>query len=332
MKLLAKDSAGILRVLRDVARHAGKRILASRGGELQDTHDLRGHESSVIDDVARSAVEAGLRKYWPEFKGRLFFELDPYLKHDIDDNRHPNLVLIIDELEGTTNTKRCLSSAFEYQPQACVSIALSEANSLKGLRVSAVYLLSEAKVFSAMRIERGYYMSFVEDSRIDPEEVRETRGDSRARVIVAGYSNSHRQKKAKLEEALWQAGIKVYEGCRASAVDLLGVIRNQFDAYIDLRALWSTKKDGVEQEAMLQVYDIAGILPVVLGSGLLVSDAFGNDWEAYEYNSSIPLVVSRGCGYRHKPSDPELQLNDVILDIVKPFAEKWAKEIEDASS
>ena len=162
-------------------------------------------------------------------------------------------------------------------------------------------------------------MSFRDGCRIDPESVCETRGDSRIRVYVIGYSNSHRLKKGELEQAIWDAGLKPYEGCRASGIDVINIIRNQADAYIDVRRCWSTlDENGVEKEAQLQCYDIAGVLPIALGCGLDVTDPTSGSWKRFGLMDAMPLIVSR-------PS-----VTKQLLGIVSPLAQQWLAEAESA--
>lgn len=294
-----------------VVREAGEQILVQRGVRITDTQQYKGHESSTIDDYARERVQAALERYLPDFEGTVRFELRPFTKTLIETEKHTPLVLIIDEIEGTTNTKRCLASALEYRPLALVSIALSLSRSLKDLIIGVVYTLDQGEVFSALKVESDF-LTFRNRTIINPEDVIHTRGDSKKRVFVIGYSNSHRIKKGELEQALYDKGFRVYEGCRASGMDAINLLRNAADAYIDLRSLWSTKdENGEEKEAMLEVYDIAGVIPVVEGCDLKVTDAEGESWQKYELEDTIPLIISR----------PDI--HQTILETIKPLVERW---------
>jgi fructose-1,6-bisphosphatase/inositol monophosphatase family enzyme len=257
-------------------------------------------------------MQAAIERHLPHFEGIIRTELQPYTKTLIEISEHSQLVLIIDEIDGTTNTKRCLTASLEYHPLSAVSIALSLTESLDDLVVGAVYTLDRGEVFSAFRICESDFLAFHNHRRIDPEEVIHIKGDSKKRVLVIGYSNSHRLKKGELEQVLYDQRMKVYEGCRSSGMDIVSLLRNQSDAYIDLRRYWSTK-DGQnkEREAMLQVYDIAGIVPIAEGCGLKVTDAEGKSWEDYSLDDTIPLIVSR----------PGIHAD--ILKTISPLVEKW---------
>lgn len=224
--------------------------------------------------------------------------------------------MIVDEIEGTTNTKRCLAATLEYRPQALVSLALSTSESLRDLILSAVYTLDQGEIFSALRVSEDSFLTFRNGQVIQPSSVVFTQGDSRKRILVIGYSNSHRLKKGEVEQALYDKGLRVYEGCRASGMDIINLLRNANDAYIDLRHYWSTKDEqGREKEAMLQVYDIAGVIPIAEGCGIKVTDAEGRSWREYSLEDTIPLIVAR----------PDI--HQLILDTIRPFVEKW-KEVK----
>jgi len=295
-----------------IVREAGEEILAQRGTKIFDTVDYKGHESSNIDIFARERVQAAIDRYLPELEGIVRFELRPFSKTLIEVDEHQPFVLIVDEIEGTTNTKRCLAAALEYQPLALVSLALSTSERLKDLVLSAVYTLDQGEVFSALCVDGDNFLTFRNGQVIQPSLVISTRGDSRKRILVVGYSNSHRIKKGEVEQALCDKKLKVYDGCRASGVDIINLLRNAIDAYIDLRHYWSTKDEqGKEKEAMLQVYDIAGVIPVAEGCGMKVTDAEGRSWWEYNLEDTIPLIVAR----------PDI--HQLILDTIKPFVEKW---------
>lgn len=294
-----------------VAEEVGEEILTQRDMRIADTSDYKGHESSTIDGFARERLQAALDRHVPDFEGIARFELRPFSKTLLEAKTHSRLVLIIDEIEGTTNTKRCLASGFEFKPQALVSIAISLSENLKDLVLGAVYTLDNGEVFSALRADGNDFLAFHGKRVINPQMVIQTRGDSRKRILVIGYSNSHRSQKGEVEQALYDKGLKVYDGCRASGMDVINIVRNLYDAYVDLRHFWSTKKDGQESEAMLQVYDIAGAVPIAEGCGLMVTDAEGKPWQEYGLEDTIPLVVAR----------PDI--HGIILKTIFPFIEKW---------
>ena len=318
MKTLGFDQKrDLLFALEKVVREAGEEILTQRGSKIFDTTDYKGHESSILDIFARERVQAALDRHLPELEGIVRFELRPFSKTLIEPEEHQHFVLIIDEIEGTTNTKRCLASSLEYRPMALVSLALSTSESLKDLVLGTVYTFDQGEVFSALRVADDSFLAFRNSQVIQPSSVLSTRGDSRKRILVVGYSNSHRIEKGEVEQALYDKKLKVYDGCRASGMDIINLLRNATDAYIDLRHYWSTKDEkGQEKEAMLQVYDSAGVIPIAEGCGMKVTDAEGKSWWEYNLEDTIPLVIAR----------PDI--HQLILDTIKPFVEKWKGEYE----
>jgi fructose-1,6-bisphosphatase/inositol monophosphatase family enzyme len=154
--------------------------------------------------------------------------------------------------------------------------------------VGAVYDMLNNVTFSGMRIE-GHHLAFADRMLLNPHDFAQKQGDSSTRIMVVGYSNKERAKKAEIEAAILAADrtgrdFRVYEGCRSSTIDVLNIARNQFDAYVDARALWP------QSGAMLYPYDIAGVIPVALGCGLVVTDAYGNPVNTYSAKN-VPLSV-----------------------------------------
>jgi len=313
MKTLVFDKKKeLLFALEKVVRETGREIIGQRGTSIFDTSDYKGHESSIIDSFARERMQAALDRHLPEFEGVIRFELRPFNKTLIEAQEHRPLVLIIDEIDGTTNTKRCLAANLEYRPMALVSLALSTSESLKDLVLGVVYTFDQDEVFSALCVSDDNFFGFRNGQVIKPSLILPTLGDSRRRILVVGYSNSHRLQKGEVEQALYDKKLKVYDGCRASGMDIINLIRNATDAYVDLRHYWSTKDEqGKEKEAMLQVYDVAGVIPVAESCGMRVTDAEGRSWREYGLNDTIPLVVAR----------PDI--HELILETVRPFIEKW---------
>lgn len=293
--------------LEQVVELSGEDILSFTGQILDET-PIRGHESSTIDRYARSRIEHYLNIFLPEIEGARRFELLPYeisLMTEQDAEERPReYYLIIDELDGTTNTKRALASNLNFRAQASVSIGFSLTERLGDLRVSAVYDIARQETFSSIKI--GNFLSFIGDTLIRPKQVEDIHGDSDARILVIGYSNKRRLEKGQLEDELVKKGkFRVYDGCRSSSIDVLNVIRGLYDAYIDPRAIW-----GRDSGAVLEAYDIAGVIPIALGSGMVVSDIYGESWEKYGGRDAIHLIISR----------PEV--HDEIIEIISPLAQK----------
>lgn len=314
MKILSFDQKrDLLFALEKVIKKIGEEIINPRGTKIFDTVDYKKHESSSIDIFARERMQIALDRHLPELKGIVRFELKPYRKTLIETEKQP-FVLIINEIEETTNTKCCLVAALEYRPLGLISLALSTNKSLKDLVLSAVYTFDQGEVFSALCVSDDDFLTFRNGQVISPATVVSTQGDSHKRILVIGYSNSHRLKKGEVEQVLYDKGFKVYDGCHASGMDVISLLRNATDAYVDLRHYWSTKdRLGQEKEAMLQAYDIAGVISIAEGCKIKVTDAEGRSWREYNLEDTIPLIIA-------KPD-----IHQLILDTIKPFVEKWKR-------
>ncbi len=285
------NAVEVMDSLVDIARQAGEEILSSKV-VIRDEGTVSGHETSSIDSVARNIVDNLLNEKLPHIDGVRRFELHPYERRLLMAAERGTLrgFFIIDEIDGTTNTKRAMASPFRYRPQAGVSIAFSPTEQMGDIQTVALYLLNDQETFSALRIG-DRYQAFHEGRLIRPTEIEATPGDSAQRVLVVGYSNSHRLEKAEIEDVLVrERGIRPYDGTRSSSVDIINVIRGQYDAYIDLRALWG---GDTRTEARLEAYDVAAAIPIALGAGLTASDGFGDSWKKYNGMLPLTLVVAR---------------------------------------
>jgi len=309
----------VVRILEQICQKVRQDVLAF-AGKVEDTVFEHGHESSTIDSYARFKMFEAIEDLLPEMSGSIRFELRPFIRSPLEKLATEDALLgslIIDEIDGTTNTKRCIASPLPYLPQAAISIAWSTTEFVADIQASCVTTLSGNHAFSAVKSENTF-ISFVDCKRIDPEDIVDVRGDSKPRVLVIGYSNSHRLKKGELEQAIYDSNIKTYEGCRSSTIDIINVIRGGYDAYVDMRALWSTKdNEGHEKEAQLQIYDAAGVLPVAEGCGLVISDHLGKPWTTYKTDGALPLIVSRPSVY------------DKLLKVIKPLTKKWNTALSD---
>jgi fructose-1,6-bisphosphatase/inositol monophosphatase family enzyme len=299
-----------------IVKGVGEKILGAKSSGLliEDTVEYKGHDSSSIDTFARQEMQALIDRHLSKRGGIVRFELDPYSRTFIEQPSPGGCCfLTIDEIEGTTNTKRCLASPLSYRPHAAVTMAIGTGPRLADIYASAIYTLDQGETYMAQRTTEGFN-TYRDRELINPAEVVLTLGDSKRRILVIGYSNSYRIKKAAVEQVLYDAGFKVYDGCRASTVDIINLMRNSYDAYIDLRSIWSTMRDGQEAEAMLQTYDIAAVIPCAVGCRLCVTDAEGNPWQNYGQEDTIPLVVSR----------PDI--HDKILELIAPNVTEWKSE------
>jgi fructose-1,6-bisphosphatase/inositol monophosphatase family enzyme len=323
-----EEKRELMRGLGEVAKAVGEEILTLKGEKIRDIEVFLGHEVSTIDEEAREIMERCLNIRFSKLESMLegirYYELRPreviLLKKKRGEVKEPQkYTLIIDEIEGTTNTKRALASGQNYRPISAISIALCLGENLGSIQVGVIYALDQKELYMAMRVDDGF-LAYRDDQLLYPEDFEKIKGDDHPRILVIGYSNKERIKKGELEDVLYNQGkFRVYEGCRASAVDIINILRNQYDAYVDLRALW-----GEKSGAMLQVYDVAGVIPIALGCGLRVSDVYDHSLDEYKRDDFIPLVISR--------SDPDLKIQERIIELTKPLVEKWKEEGENAGS
>lgn len=301
--------------LGEVVREVGTKIL-NFDGDVQDTRHIRGHEESTIDRYAYEWMLGSLEDHFSvfreeeQFTGTYLFEL-----HELQDIKEEGdvegkkLYLIGDEIDGTTNTKRALVSAFDYNPLAAVSIALCEEVNIGSMIVGVVYDMHNGTVFSGIKAEESY-MAFCDRRLLDPKDFEDKQGDTSTRILVVGYSNRERTKKGEIEQAILKADetkkdFRIYDGSRSTTMDVLSILRNQYDAYVDPRALWEGSG------AMLYPFDVAGVLPVALGCGLEVTDIYGNTIDGYTGKKEpLTMVVARKG------------LNERIVNAVKPIIER----------
>jgi fructose-1,6-bisphosphatase/inositol monophosphatase family enzyme len=300
----------------NIAREGAEGIL-NFSGKIIDTEVKYGHEQSSIDDFARSTMITLLDRWFPHMEGTRRFENMPYnfrILREANDNdlveKNKKYVLILDEIDGTTNCKRELANRRDNEiptPHSATCIAVCKNPSVDSAVVGVIHTFDTRDTYSAFRTGNAFF-SFKNDKIVRTRDYQDIKGDTATRIIVAGYSNKNRIEKGKWEDALYntphnKGGLRVYEGCRASSMDIINIIRGQYDAYVDPRALW-----GKQSGAMLQTYDIAAAIPIARGYGFEVSDVYGNQLTAYKLNDSIPIVISRSK-----------ELHKKILDTISPL-------------
>jgi fructose-1,6-bisphosphatase/inositol monophosphatase family enzyme len=296
----------------NIAREGAGKIL-NFNGKIIDTEVKYGHEQSSIDDFARSTMITLLDREFPHMEGTRRFENMPYnfrILREANDNdlaeKNKKYVLILDEIDGTTNCKRELANKIDNEvptPHSATCIAVCKNSSVDSVAVGVIHTFDTRDDYSAFRIGNVFF-SFKNDKIIRIKDYRDVKGDTAVRIIVAGYSNKNRVEKGKWEDVLYNQGkLRVYEGCRASSMDIINIIRGQYDAYVDPRALW-----GKQSGSMLQAYDIAAAVPVARGYGFEVSDVYGKPLTEYKLNDSIPIVVSRSK-----------ELHGKILETIAPL-------------
>lgn len=301
-----KSNEFIRERLCSVVRQVGEKVLGYRG-PISDTGVSLGHDLSTIDEFARSAVNNALEAAFPNqhYIGR--FELRPVGIRPYEDKPQSKVEFYaaVDEIDGTTNTKRELANLRDGDtphPQAATCIAICRDATLGSIQVGAVYTYDSCDTYSSFRAGPAFF-TFKNDILLRECDYSQILGDSKARLLLAAYSNSNTQEEERWKNVLKSNIAPTYEGCRASAVDVINIIRGRSDAYIDARALW-----GEQSGARLQAYDIAAVIPIALGLGYSVSNVNGGSWQGYKVNDAIPLVISRSA-----------RLHERILEAIRPL-------------
>lgn len=321
--------------LRKVVREAGQKIMAF-AETVKDTESLHGHASSTIDSYAQVIMTGSFQEVYERTRVGLdkwFINLDyedaiasvgafGFFPSETQKASCP--VAIIDEIDGTTNVKRAVAAPWlsAKNPKSAVCVALKRNRASAAIECGAVYAIDEDCVFTGMAAE-GAYIAFRDRACIGVNEAVDVLGDSKWRVIVPCYSNEHRTTRAQLEEAIEgkvnKGQCESYGGCRSSTIDVIDIIRNQYDAYVDCRALWT--KD-LDKNAVLRVYDVAAVMPIARGAGLSVVTPTGEDFSLANVEGRDPLSVIIG-----RPS-----VVQQIVQQIGPFVKKLAAATSGRSS
>lgn len=302
METLMERPNKVRRALEHIVRDVGQQI-SKYTGPVYDTRPEK-NESS-IDNLAYQWTLGAIERHFDWFEGKIYFEKGTVR---IGKNGKNPWILRIDELDGTTNTKRAIAAALRYLPHSTVSIALCRNEKMDSIEMSAVYDIARQKTFSAKRDQKEF-IAFEDGTDMDPEKFAAKQGDTHNRLMVVGYFNKFRTYLGELQQKLADTGYQLYEGSRASSVDVLNIAAfNHSDAYIDARALWP-KRSG----AMLNSYDVAGVIPIALGAGLEVSDVYGKPLTG-NGSKPISLIVAR-------PG-----MTEKIVGLIKPVLDRQRNE------
>lgn len=273
-----------------IVRATGEGVLGLPPDQIYDTVVVDQHRFSSVDSIAGTQLRQHVASMLPHFPGTLMEECDiARLLNDASAIKYP--VLICDAVEGSTNTRRGLASRIGRPIFGGTSIMVLENNLMASVIASAFYDFASRRVFSSVRGEPGSFFPFVDGGLISWEEVIEARGDSQPYAVVAGYSHNNILCRTHVEGSLLKHGIRATGGTRSSAQDLLDIVCNQVDAYVDLRALFPGSTDS--QDEVLHIWDVGGLLPVLDGLGFVIVDHANRSWQDYKLGERFPLVVSR---------------------------------------
>ena len=306
---LLKQRQAHMEIISAVVRIAGQRIMQF-AHQVSDTQDVHGHSSSTIDAYAQVVMTGTFQEEYEALAkekglGNWVINLDfedaaalvgaqGYFPTEREKANAP--VAIIDEIDGTTNVKRAVAADVHgnRNPKSAVCIALKRNRSSPDIECGAIYAIDADCVFAGMAVEASYVANH-EGHAIQVGACTQAAGDSKYRVIVPCYSNHHRTACARLEEAIEakvrEGKCECYGGCRSSTIDVIDIIRNQYDAYVDFRQLWTT---DLKNNSVLRVYDVAAAMPIARGADLRVATPTGDDFSLADVDGHDPLSVIIG--------------------------------------
>jgi fructose-1,6-bisphosphatase/inositol monophosphatase family enzyme len=277
-------------LLANAVRQTGEHVLEMDPAGIYDTLVIKRHQFSTLDAEAGNFFRAVIAKEIGPFPGTIIEESEVSVSSASP--QPPCLRLIVDVIEGSTNAKRGLSAAYRCRPILAGTLAnLIEGEQLFSIAASAFYDFDSKKVFSSVRTERGSFIGFIDSQLINPLSLAETRGDSNIYAVVPGYSHENVKDRAAVEEKLIAAGIRITGGSRSSAQDLLDILCNQSDAYVDLRALFSGSTDS--RDEVLHTWDVGGLLPILHSVGFCITNAQGENWQNFSIWDPLAIIVAR---------------------------------------
>lgn len=283
----------------EIVRQTGENILNIDPRKIFDTVEVDSHQFSTVDGEGSNKMRSVIAEtFGASFNGTILEESEmSSLRLPSSAITYP--LIIGDAIEGSTNAKRGLAAAFRRPILAGTSAFILEGPSLCTLAASAFFDFASKHVFSSVRGEAHAYLPFIDKTIIESSETIKTKGDSNTYVVVPGYSHHNIEARAQVERALLNAGMNTTDGCRSSAQDILDILANQVDAYVDLRASFPsnapTKMSNSNEH--LHSWDICGTLPVLSGFGFCITDPNNRGWQLNDYHSPLSLIVSRPSIY-----------------------------------
>ena len=274
-----------------VVRRTGEATLKMKPEEMHDMVVVDNHSFSNVDAVAGSHLRTLVAQLMPKFADGLMEECDiARALRNREALKYP--LLICDAVEGSTNAKRGLSAFVRRPIFAGTSMLLIEGVRMTTVAASAFYDFASGCVFSSVRGESGSFLSFLDEKILEPRgDFVNCHGDSKLFAVVAAYSHDNVDCPAEIMRALLANDIRLHGGSRSSAQDLLDILCNQVDSYIDLRALFPGNTNS--RDEALHVWDVGGLLPFMDGLGYVITDHHGKSWQDQVLGEKLPLIVSR---------------------------------------
>lgn len=283
--------------LAEVVRLTGAGVQNMPRAEIFDTVEVARHQFSTVDAAGANLFRATVEQVYGGFRGTILEESEiPRILLAPSPQQLTYPLLVCDAVEGSTNAKRGLAASIRLPIRAGTSALILEGENLSTIAASAFYDFASKQVFSSVRAERGSFLAFIDGHLLLPEMIHNTRGDSHAYAAVPGYSHGNIQMRAQLELALLEKGVQSTGGSRSSAQDLVDLLGNQNDAYVDLRALFPGGENS--RDEVLHTWDVGGLLPVLHAAGFIITDPYGLHWQQLEFGKPLALIVARPTLYQ----------------------------------
>ncbi len=284
------DRINYMMELSKVVKETGEHVLNIAREKIFDTVEVARHQFSTVDAEASSKLRAILERDLKTFPGSIVEESDiPRALLELKQLKYP--LLLCDAVEGSTNAKRGLATRIRRPIQAGTLAMIVESEELCMIAASAFYDFASKQVFSSVRTESGCFLSFIDGQIISPIWALETQGDSHSYAIVPGYSHANVEARALVEGVLMSVGIESAGGSRSSAQDLINLLTNQADAYVDLRSLFPGSTES--RDETLHTWDVGGLLPILDSVGFRITDVLGQSWQRLRIWDRLAIVAAR---------------------------------------
>ena len=297
----------VTEALSAIVRQVAHRVLEYTGPMTDNQQSgEHGHASAEIDAHAHREMLAAISQHFDRHLNQrdwvvnLVFEdssatLSAQGFHPTREQQRDAPVAFIDEIDGTTNVKRTVAATLRGgKPKSAVCIAMKNHEDSGVIECGAIYAFDDDATFAGFLAD-SHYIATRNGALVGVRECLHQAGDSKCRIVVPNYSNSGHlycaQLKNAIEADVAKGKCETYGGCRSSTIDVIDIVRNQYDAYVDCRTLWTTDHG---RNSVLRVYDVAGVLPIARGAGLKVVLPNGDDFSLRGVAGDAPISVVIG--------------------------------------
>ncbi len=289
-QLSQKERTELMLKLCEVVRRTGQFVIGMNPSDVHYTQEEAGHQYSTADSQAAIMFRSYLADVVGTFPGSVIEEFE--LGRTSSDKVPIFPLCVFDAIEGSMSATRGLAARIKRPLCAGVSALVLEQARLYSIAASAFYDFMTGSVFSSIRVEAGSFLAFQDGQLIRAETFWHSAQNStfRPMAVAPCYSHDNVEEQAHIKRALLSAGFRVTEGCESSAQDLLNILSNRAEAYVDLRALFPGGKE--QRDEVLKPCDVGGLLPVMDAVGYKITDAFGKNWQNHIIWDPLSLVLS----------------------------------------